>query len=271
MLGSGTPVPDPDRSGPSLAIVVKNHSYLVDFGPGVVRNAVRASQKYGIKALEPRYLKKAFLTHLHSDHTIGYPDLIFTPWVVGRNKPLKVYGPKGTRAMTNHIHAAYSEDIKERVNGLEHSNDRGYRVKVQEINAGLIYEDKRVKVEAFPVNHGSWSCFGFKFFTPDRTIVISGDTAPTENLVDYYKNCDVLIHEVYSSKAFKTRPMAWQVYHSHVHTSSRELARIASKVQPKSLILYHQLYWTATDEDLLEEIKENYSGNVISAKDLEIY
>ncbi len=271
ILGSGTPIPDPNKSGPSVAIIVGNFSYIVDCGPGIVRRAVAAHQKYALKALELKNLKRLFLTHLHSDHTLGYSDLIFTPWVMGRNAPLNTYGPKGTLAMTNHLLAAYREDIRERVDGLEHANNRGYRVNVQEINPGLIYEDNRVKVEAFLVNHGSWPCFGFKFFTPDRVIVISGDTAPTDHLIDHYMNCNVLIHEVYASKAFTTRPMAWQVYHSHVHTSSRELSRIASKVKPDLLILYHQLYWNSTDDELIAEIKANYSGRIVSGKDLEIY
>ncbi|MHA1689901.1 MAG: hypothetical protein ACTSYC_05850 [Promethearchaeota archaeon] len=105
--------------------------------------------------------------------------------------------------MTNHILEAYKEDIRERTNGLEHCNDRGFRVKVKEITPGIVYRDTHIKVEAFEVNHGSWPSFGFKFFTPDSVIAISGDTAPTEQLFEYYKGCDVLIHEVYSTLALK--------------------------------------------------------------------
>ena len=105
LLGTGTPAMDPDRSGPSTAIVVGDTAYLIDFGPGVVRRAAAAAAK-GIPAVRPENLKTAFLTHLHSDHTVGYPDLIFTPWVIARKDTLNVYGPKGLKAMTDHILAA---------------------------------------------------------------------------------------------------------------------------------------------------------------------
>src|SRR5690242_10257228 len=116
MLGTGTPAPDPDRSGPATAIIVNGTPYLVDFGPGVVRRAKAAQIERGIDALDPRNLRVVFATHLHSDHTVGYPDLILSPWVIGRKIPLEVYGPKGIKAMTEHILLAYAEDIKTRTN-----------------------------------------------------------------------------------------------------------------------------------------------------------
>ena len=102
LLGTGNPNPDPLRSGPSLAVLVGERSYLVDFGPGVVRQAAALSPRYGgaFPALEAPNLKTAFLTHLHSDHTAGYPDLILTPWVMGRDSPLAVFGPVATRKLT---------------------------------------------------------------------------------------------------------------------------------------------------------------------------
>src|SRR5262245_26241450 len=110
LLGTGNPSPTPDRSGPSTAIVVNDEPYLVDFGPGVVRRAAAAQQK-GISALRQANIRHAFVTHLHSDHTVGYPDLIFTPWVVGRKEPLEVYGPRGIKAMTDHVLEAWADDI----------------------------------------------------------------------------------------------------------------------------------------------------------------
>ena len=109
-LGTGTPVPNAERSGPSVAIVVNNTPYLIDLGPGVVRRASAGFRK-GIAGLHYSKLKVAFITHLHSDHTLGYPDFIFTPWVVGRTGPLKVFGPTGIKAMTDHILSAWKEDI----------------------------------------------------------------------------------------------------------------------------------------------------------------
>jgi len=270
LLGTGNPNANPDRSGPSVAIVVNDTPYIVDFGPGVVRRAAAAYQA-GIEGLDMWRLTRAFLTHLHSDHTAGYPDLIFTPWVLERFEPLEVYGPPGIRAMTEHILAAYREDIRERIEGLERANESGYLVDVHEIEPGIVYQDNNIKVEAFPVKHGSWQAFGYKFYAPDRTIVISGDTAPTERCVEEYRGCDVLIHEVYSVAGFETRPPGWQKYHSSVHTSSLELAEMASKARPGLLILYHQLFWSASEEELLLEVQSGYDGKVVSGKDLEVY
>ena len=127
LLGTGTPNADPERSGPAVAIIVNDTPYLIDCGPGVVRRATEASQS-GLAALNVENLKRLFVTHLHSDHTAGYSDLIFTPWVLGRDEPLEVYGPQGIGEMTEHILAAYQQDIRVRLDGLEPANDSGYRV-----------------------------------------------------------------------------------------------------------------------------------------------
>ena len=121
MLGSGNPNADPERSGPAVAIVVNNRAYLVDCGPGVVRRAA-AAEKNGIAALNVKKLNIVFITHLHSDHTLGYPDLIFTPWVLDREEPLQAYGPRGLKAMTGHIEKAWKKDIQVRRRGLEQAN-----------------------------------------------------------------------------------------------------------------------------------------------------
>jgi ribonuclease BN (tRNA processing enzyme) len=254
-----------------VAIIVDDTPYLVDFGPGVVRRAA-AAYRSGVKALAMPKLTRAFVTHLHSDHTAGYPDLIFTPWVLEREQPLEVYGPKGLKAMTKHILKAYQDDINIRLNGLEPANETGYRVKVSEIKPGVIYTDKNVTVRAFLVKHGSWpQAFGYRFDTPDRSIVISGDCAPSESVVNNCNGCDVLIHEVYSQAGFATRSPVWQRYHSSFHTSSRELGEIAAKAKPGLLILYHQLFWGTSDEKLVDEVRQFYNGRVVSGTDLAIF
>lgn len=271
MLGTGTPNADPDRSGPSVAIVVNDTPYLIDFGPGVVRRAAAAFRK-GIKGLEVKKLRVAFATHLHSDHTVGLPDLIFTPWVLERESPLELYGPPGIKKMVNNILKAYDQDIHIRLYGLEPSNKTGYRVNAHEIKSGAVYKDQNVTVKAFAVPHGSWKyALGYRFETPDRVIVISGDTAPSNAIVEACNGCDVLIHEVYSTEKFATRPPVWQKYHSNFHTSTKELAEIAAKAKPGLLVLYHQLYWGASDEDLVREMQQTYKGRVVSARDLDIY
>jgi len=273
LLGTGTPNAAPERSGPCTAIVVNDTPYLVDFGPGVVRRAA-AAHRAGIEALRVSNLKIAFVTHLHSDHTAGFPDLILTPWVLDRSEPLQVYGPKGLQEMTKHTLTAYEQDIYMRLYGLEPTDykEEGYTVFAQEIKPGIVYSDSNVTVEAFPVNHGSWPhAFGYKFRTPDKTIVISGDTAPSESIVEACDGCDILIHEVYATERFKQRAPEWQAYHASFHTSTVELADIATRARPGLLILHHQLFWGASEEELLREIRSIYKGQVVSGKDLEVY
>ena len=271
LLGTGTPNADPERAGPAVAIVVNDTPYLIDFGAGVVRRAAAAFQK-GIKGLKVDKLKTAFVTHLHSDHTIGYADLIFTPWTLERKEPLQVFGPKGIKAMTTNILKAYSQDIEIRVNGGEPANHTGYKVIAREIKPGVIYKDENVTVKAFLVKHGTWrQAFGYRFETPDKTVVISGDSVPSESVVENCNGCDVLIHEVYSTEGFAKRPPEWQRYHANFHTSSRELAEIARQAKPKLLVLYHQLFWGTSEADLLKEIVQNYKGKVVSGRDLDIY
>lgn len=271
MLGTGTPNADPERSGPSVAIVVNDTPYLVDFGPGVVRRAA-AAFKAGVQGLEVKNLNRAFVTHLHSDHTAGYPDLILTPWVLERSSPLEVYGPKGINAMTRLITKAYREDIEIRLHGGEPSNKTGFRVISHEVKPGVVYRDNNVTVKAFKVDHGSWrEAYGYRFETADRTIVISGDCRPSQSVVDSCNGCDVLVHEVYSTTGFAKRPIEWQTYHSRYHTSSKELAGLASRAKPGLLVLYHQLYWGTSDADLLKEVQVGYAGKVVSGRDLDIY
>lgn len=275
LLGSGNPNPSPFQSGCSVAIVVRNTPYIVDFGPGLIRQAAAMSPRYGgtIEGLDVKNIKHAFLTHLHSDHTTGYPDLILTPWVMGRDEPLKVYGPEGINDMTNHIIEAYREDIRYRLYGDEPANNKGWRVNSHEFtNEGVIFRDTNIIVEAFPVPHGTWpNAWGFRFTTPDKTIVISGDSSPSEKIIEYATGSDILIHEVYYHKAYESKDQFWTNYHAQHHTSTYELADIANKAQPKLLVLYHILFWGATDDELLKEISVKYNGKVIVGKDLDIY
>ncbi len=264
LLGTGNPNPDVDRYGPSIAITVDDLVYIIDFGTGVVRRAAKAG-------LQVANLTRAFLTHLHSDHTIGYPDLIFTSRVAGRTEPLEVYGPKGLTDMTKHIMSAYQIDVNERIGGIEPVEEESYVVNTYEISEGRIYEDGVVEVEAFQVDHGSLEAYGYKFVTPDRTIVISGDTGPSQKLVDIAAGCDILIHEVYCVAGFKKRTAEWQKYHSTVHTSSYELAEIANKVKPGLLVMYHQLLWGRTEEELMSEVSKRYTGEIVSGHDLDVF
>jgi ribonuclease Z len=284
LLGTGNPPADPDRSGPATAIVVNGTPYLVDFGAGVVRRAKAAVADRGITALEPTNLRVVFVTHLHSDHTVGYPDLILTPWVLGRHAPLEVYGPPGIKAMTDHILEAYRADFDTRIKDYNETgyhggaSPEGHQVNVHEITApGVVYKDANVTVTAFPTKHAMPS-YGYRFDTPDRSVVISGDTNPTQAVVDACRGCDVLIHEVLTLEWLAKRP-DFQNYASKFHTTTAQLAELASKAKPRLLILYHaSIAWRpAVDtqrsrpEELLDEMMSRYSGHVVVGRDLDVY
>ena len=271
LLGTGTPFADPNKSGPSLAIVVNNTSYIVDCGPGVVRRAAEAS-KLGFPSLEAAQLKTLFITHLHSDHTIGLADIILTPAVLDRNAPISIYGPVGSKKMTDDLMSAYKEDISIRINGLEKGDAIAYQVYTNEIKEGQIYKDSNLTVTAFNVQHGQWdNAFGFVFQTKDKKIVISGDCTYSENLIKYAKDCDILVHEVYSDAGLKKRTQRWQDYHSTFHTSTYQLADIANKVKPKLLILNHQLTFGTSLQSLLDELRLKYAGPVVNGADLDVF
>jgi ribonuclease BN (tRNA processing enzyme) len=279
MLGTGTPIPDPDRSGPAVAVVVDSVAYLFDAGAGVVRRAAAAGRN-GISAFapptprsqpSPRF-NRVFLTHLHSDHTLGLADVIFTPWIQGREIPLDIYGPPGTARLVNGIIDGNAEDIEERANAFGGPARGGWRPNVHEIGEGIVFRDSRVVVKAFAVPHASWKfAFGYRIETPDRTIVIGGDDRPNDAIERECNGCDVLIHEVYSDSGFKTVPPVRQAYHSRAHTSATQLGDIATRARPGLLILYHQLFFGASDDTLLSEVRSRFSGRVVSAKDLDVY
>lgn len=274
MLGTGTPNPDPTRSGPAVAIVVNDTPYIVDFGPGVVRQAASLSPRYGgpIDGLDVKRIKHAFLTHLHSDHTLGFADLVLTPWVMGRDEPLQVYGPDGVVEMAENLLEAYKDDIDYRRYGSESANDAGWRVEATSIEEGVVYEDENVTVEAFSVKHGSWpNAFGYRFTTPDRVIVVSGDAAPTDNLTKYSHDADILIQEVYSAAGLESSSPQWQEYMRDNHTSTREVAELATDVKPKLLVLYHVLFLGSSEEEIISEIKQRYGGHVKLASDRDVY
>jgi ribonuclease BN (tRNA processing enzyme) len=273
ILGSGTPIPDSLSSGPAVAIVAGEQAYLFDAGAGVVRRAEEAAERYRMPALVAPNLTRLFLTHLHSDHTLGYADVILTPWVTGRREALEVFGPKGTAAMTEHLKLAFSDDIEVRTHGLEHLDPEGLRVNLHEISAGPVYRDAHISVRAIPVLHGSWpQAFGYAIEAGGRTIVLSGDTSPCPAIEQACQGCDVLVHEVYSAVRFAGLPPALQKYHASFHTSTSELAAIAARSKPKLLVLYHQIYFGPREGvDLEKEIRQGYSGKVVSGRDLDSF
>jgi ribonuclease BN (tRNA processing enzyme) len=234
LLGTGSSRPAPERSGRATAIVVGRQAYLIDFGPGVVQRAAIAHRK-GLAALDPVDLVHVFVTNLSSAHTAGYPDLVFTP--PGRKQPLEVYGPPGTRKMTEHVLAAWADEAGSR------------RVNVHEIAPGIVYRDAKVTVTAFSG--------GYRFQTPDRRIVIAGETSPSEDVVAQCNGlgngCDVLIHEVSMQ-------------------SARRVGELATRARPELLVL-HQLRQASdrsSDNQLTREVQAAYRGRFLIGHDLDV-
>ena len=280
LLGTGTPPADPDRSGAATAIVVNDTPYLVDFGAGVVRRAKSAVVDRGVAALDPVKLRVAFVTHLHSDHTVGYPDLILTPWVLGRRVPLEVYGPRGIAHMTEHVMEAYREDFAARQRDRKlytvGAFPEGHAVNAHEIKAGVVYKDENVTVTAFATKH-TLESYGYRFDTRDRSIVISGDTNPTQATIDACRGCDVLIHEVLTHDWLSRRP-DFHAYAAVHHTTTSQLVELAKQAKPGLLVLYHASLSLrpAVDSErsppavLLKEMS-GYTGRVVVGRDLDVY
>ena len=273
VLGSGTPNPDPDRAGSAYAVVVNETPYLIDFGPGIIRRAASLSPPWGgeIEAMTVKNFEHAFLTHIHSDHSAGLADLLLTPWIMGRNKKLNLYGPEGLEQMAASTLQAYEDDINYRIYGTQPSNKVGYKFNFHLLNEGFIYKDKNISVEAFKVPHGSFDdAYGFRFTSKDKVIVFSGDTGPSKTLEKFAAGADILVHEVYSNAGFLEKTKDWQLYHQGHHTSTFELGEIASRAKPKLLLLSHILFWGSTVDEILKEIQSTYSGEIKIAEDLMI-
>ena len=269
-LGTGTPVPNPERAGPATAVVVGRRVFLFDAGAGVMRRVAAAGLPIdGVTA--------AFITHLHSDHTLGLPDLVLTSWVMGRSTPMRLHGPPGLRRMTEHFVAAWAEDTLVRVKGLERGRPGGYRVDVRETNGGVVFDSAGVKVTAIRVPHGDWDfAFAYRVDAAGRSIVISGDTRYSDALERASANVDVLVHEVYPETriAAENRPGGelWPRYLREAHTSDVELGRLAAAAKPKLLLLTHVILMGAPEQEVLDGIRRGgFTGPVSFAKDLGRY
>ena len=279
MLGTGTPIPDPDRSGPAVAIVVDSVAYLFDAGTGVVRRA-SAAGKAGVSAFKatgpraqpnPRF-ERIFITHLHSDHTMGLADAIFTPWIQGKREPVDIYGPSGLEYVVQTILDGNAEDIAERVASPGGPSRDGWKARTHEVAPGEVFRDSRVTVRAFQVPHSEWpNAYGYRIDTPDRSIVISGDTRESDAVAQACNGCDVLIHEVFSDSGCATLALARQPYHRAAHTGAAAVGRVATLAKAKLLVLTHQLFFGASDEQLLREVRSTFAGRVVSARDVDIY
>lgn len=276
MLGTGNPGFDYKRDGQNILIVVNKQLYMFDAGPGFMKNINYLSdQKWmpsnTIFSNQSVYgaIDKLFITHLDSDHTLGIGEFLLRPWVQGRSSQPDVYGPPGTKNLVDYTIKAFKSDIDHRTGGPQPSNPTGFKAKVHEVaDTGLIYQDQNIKVTAFKVPHSSWkTAFGYRVETPDKVIVMSGDTRFDENNLKYYQGADVLIHEVMSDEAYKKLPKDWQNYMLGAHTTTQQLADIANVVKPKTLVLNHAIFLSQSESGLLKEVTDQYAGKVILADD----
>lgn len=266
LVGTGFPRPDPAASGPATAVVVGSRVFLFDAGAGIQRALSAARLPInGVTAL--------FVTHLHSDHTLGLPDLILDSWVMGRRTPLPAYGPPGLGAMTSHILAAWTEDLRVRTTGLERLRPVTPQVRVHEIRPGIVYDSGGVKVTAVAVPHGGLRhAFAYRLDAGGRAVVISGDTRPNPALERLSAGVDVLVHEVYAAETLKPEPRpggdVWPRYMHDAHTSDVELGAIAARVRPGILVLTHLIRMGATDSTLLAGVRRGgFSGRVAIGHD----
>lgn len=294
MLGTGTPIVSPSRSAPALAVVVTTSlfgstaTFLVDAGPSVVRQLVQAEAR-GIRGMDVLGVQAVFLTHLHSDHTLGLVDLLLTPFVIGRLMPIKVFGPPGTRAMIVALMEAFVEDFAIRYETRDMAAVLSMHAEVSEVQLEpglgaapkLVYDAPgAARVSAFRVTHGAWKhAYGYRFDAEEdgRAIVVSGDTGASEAalVAACAGTCDVLVHEVFSERGLLGYPSSVVEYHRSYHTSTRDLAHIAVAARARVLVLTHMLFFGTPEYELETEMKTRldevgYAGRFVFPQDLDV-
>jgi ribonuclease Z len=263
LLGTGYPRPDPERAGPSTVVIAGDQWFVVDAGRG-------ATMRLAATDLQYAKLRAVFLTHLHSDHTAGLPDLFNTSWQFGRKTaPLELYGPRGTKKLANAMLDFFAEDIHWRRDVLERHPAAGATIRTHIVREGVVYDEGGVKVTAFAVDHRPVvNAFGYRFESGGRTVVISGDTRPTENLVRYAKGADVLVLEAYLPEHFDrvdTPEVAARL--KSYHTSAEEAGELAARAGVKKLVLTHLIPANAS-ETFRERAGRRFKGEIVVGRDL---
>jgi ribonuclease Z len=249
LLGTGTPMVKTDQWGPSTLIQAGNENLLFDCGRGATLRLKQA----GVSLTE---INAVFLTHLHSDHVVGLPDLWLTGWFLGRATPLNVFGPAGTKAMFDHLSQAFQFDIRVREAPPSGLPAEGVKVAVTEIEEGVVYLRDQLKVTAFRVDHGRVEpAFGYRIDYGPRSVVLSGDTKYSPNLVKFASGVEVLIHNVWVEKKGTVLTSV---------SSPEDAGKAFSEVKPKLAVYSH---YNST-EGLLARTRTEYSGPLLIGKDL---
>jgi ribonuclease Z len=273
LLGTGTPQPSIERFGAATLIEAGGNYFLFDCGRG-------ATQRLWQQKILIGKINKLFLTHLHSDHIVGIPDL----WLLGlmpavfgnRKQPFEVWGPEGTAEMMEGLKKAYQWDIKTRIAEYPDA-DSGTIVKAQNVTEGIVYNKEGVRITAFWVNHSDIidSALGYRLDYKDRSVLISGDTRYSENLVKYAKGVDVLIHEVIAvrEEVLATSVLARKIV--NFHTTPEEAGKIFSLAKPQLAVYTHVAIPPIdpsrpllTADDIISRTRKSYTGKVLVGEDL---
>lgn len=286
MLGSGGVTATLHRNGPSGAVIVNNSTYIIDAGEGIWRGIAKAAishQGFLAEHFAPKRINRLFLTHLHSDHTIGLPAVWLSSWIYGREEPFKVYGPVGTKQLTDHLIEAYHGDINERQFGPEGSPRmrNGWQIDAHEIGApGLVYEDENVKIEAYHHLHGNFKQnFAFRITTAERVIAWTGDGRIEGELEKAVIDADILFSELSTEDNLGNANWGGATLEEKqrtiwsYHIRPKELAEFATRMNVKTLVTMHERNYTDPFEPdaLMNEFKCHYDGVVYSSRDGDIF
>jgi ribonuclease Z len=249
-------------AGISTLVEAGGERFLFDAGRGFMQRLVQAG--FPMNAVT-----KLFLTHLHSDHIVDVPDLMLTPWSAApeRKVPLEVWGPDGTRDMMRHLEKAFAFDIHMRRDVDESFSRDGIRVVARDIREGKVYERNGVTVTAFLVTHGLVKpSYGYRVDYAGRSVALSGDTSPSDNLVVFCKGVDVLIQEAIDLDVLRRlvpNPQRMEAIVAR-HTTPEQAAGIFSRVSPRMAVFSHSPGTAA----IVEQTKRSYSGRVEMGEDL---
>jgi ribonuclease Z len=265
LLGTGCPPPVMNRFGPSTLVEVGDQKFLFDAG----RGALQRLTEIGVRWQD---VQGVFLTHLHSDHVVGFPDLWLTGWLIapGRNVPLQVWGPRGTSAMMSHLKKAYEYDVRIRIQN-DGVSPAGVSLLVKEISEGVVYDKGGVKITAFEVDHAPVKpAFGYRIDYAGRSLVLSGDTRVSENLVRHSQGVDVLVHEVFVPETLQRTGVPPDRAKNIVsyHTTPEQAGEVFARLKPKLAVYSHICMPTATEQDLLPTTRKTYAGPLQIGEDL---
>jgi ribonuclease Z len=265
LLGTGSPPPVMNRFGPSILVEAGGGKFLFDAGRGALQRLAQIGVRW-------QDVDGLFLTHLHSDHVVGFPDLWLTGWLVGagRSRPLHVWGPRGTRKMMSHLEQAYEYDIRIRLYDDRASPD-GVVILAEDIGEGVVHEKGGVKITAFDVDHTPIKpAFGYRIDHAGRSVVLSGDTRVSDNLIRHAQGVDLLVHEVASPETFQRAGAPPERAKSIVahHVTPEQAGEVFSRTKPKLAVYSHIVLPTATEQDLLPSTRKTYSGPLELGEDL---